>query len=120
MRISDWSLDVCSSDLLAPPRLGEGAYRDRPAVRPDDWPRDARSIDARLASPTDESSDADDGGLQQQRHPGLPEPRDPSPERGGIDPNAAVSEDTDMSAEQRAMDQEIGREEWRERVCQYG
>src|SRR3546814_20737889 len=93
---------------LAPPRLGEGAYRDRPAVRPDDWPRDARSIDPRLASPTHESSHADDGGLQQERHPGLPQPRDPSPERGGIDPNADVSEDTALAPDQHAMTQARG------------
>src|SRR3546814_10056041 len=32
MRISDWSSDVCSSDLLTPPASGRGSYLLHPAL----------------------------------------------------------------------------------------
>src|SRR3546814_2776989 len=33
MRISDWSSDVCSSDLIAVPKLGTSCLLDRPLSR---------------------------------------------------------------------------------------
>src|SRR3546814_8129088 len=110
MRISDWSSDVCSSDLLPPadelvlvsglppirakklryyedynfrsrvaaaPMLAEKGYCDRPPARTDDWTGQVRGTDARLAAAADRELGLDDGdeegGLQQQRHPGMPE-----------------------------------------------
>ena len=61
--------------VFAAPALTDGLYRDRPAARRDDWTGQVRGLVPALA---DESlaqieSYDDDGGLQQQRHPGLPE-----------------------------------------------
>src|SRR3546814_18889793 len=74
MRMSDWSSDVCSSDL---PALGAGRYADAPPPRTNDWGRLARLPDARLARAEDNQDTAEDGGLQQERHPGI----EPAPAR---------------------------------------
>lgn len=61
--------------VFAAPALTEGLYRDRPAARRDDWTGQVRGLVPGLADESlaqIESCD-DDGGLQQQRHPGLPE-----------------------------------------------
>lgn len=56
--------------VLPAPVLAEGSYADRPEVRADDWsglrPEPATPED--LAAPAEEGR----GGLQQERHPGLP------------------------------------------------
>src|SRR3546814_15412491 len=99
MRISDWSSDVCSSDLpiratklryfedstfkarvLPPPVLAHGDYTDRPAARTDDWAGIVRGIDARLGAATDSGGDDVGGGLEQARHPGHEIDRPQSPE----------------------------------------
>src|SRR3546814_18041464 len=69
MRISDWSSDVCSSDL------NDGDYADKPETRPDDWGKQVCKPDTRLATPDEAriAVSADEGGMQQQRHPGLGE-----------------------------------------------
>ncbi|MFT0850301.1 conjugal transfer protein TraG [Achromobacter sp. F4_2707] len=52
-----------TSRVLPPPVLGEGAYRDRPAPRPDDWSHlRVPEPDDAIATPVAES--IDDGGLQ--------------------------------------------------------
>lgn len=49
-------------------------YRDLPATRGDDWHDLVRAADARLTVESEELTSAEDeGGVQQQRHPGLPE-----------------------------------------------
>ncbi|HEV2898612.1 MAG TPA: conjugal transfer protein TraG [Pseudaminobacter sp.] len=63
--------------VLPAPVLADGTYRDRPRPRADDWSGQVRGVDRRLLA-GDERSDAmseDEGGVQQQRHPGLPEER---------------------------------------------
>jgi type IV secretion system protein VirD4 len=59
------------------PELADGGYRDRPTARPDDWSGHVRGTDVRLESAADRELKLqvadDEGGLQQQRHPGLPE-----------------------------------------------
>ena len=57
------------------PALASGGYGDKPAPRPDDWRGQVRGLHVRLAAAVDEeSAPADEeGGLQQQRHPALPE-----------------------------------------------
>ena len=62
-----------SGRVTSPPHLGSAAYADRPALRPDDWGQIARRPDARLGEPADGGDGETDGGLEQQRHPGLPE-----------------------------------------------
>ncbi|RRH93268.1 conjugal transfer protein TraG [Mesorhizobium tamadayense] len=57
---------------LAP---GDGPYADRPVSRPHDWSGQVRGVDRRLAGDNDRggATTEDEGGVQQQRHPGLPE-----------------------------------------------
>jgi type IV secretion system protein VirD4 len=58
--------------LLPPPQLASGAYADRPRRRPDDWSGRICGRDDRLGPNENELAAAtDEGGLQQQRHPGL-------------------------------------------------
>lgn len=59
--------------VLPPPVLQDGTYLDRPAGRADDWAGLARGTDTRLLAGADVSGGEESGGLEQQRHPGLPE-----------------------------------------------
>jgi len=89
--------------VRAAPVLGDGLYADRPAARPCDWTMQARVPDARLAVTTDEEGEGADGGLEQQRHPGLAE---------DVPSHAFVQEplplfdeaDDDAAADSRAME----------------
>jgi type IV secretion system protein VirD4 len=92
--------------VLPPPTLGEGRYRDRPMPRSNDWGSLARLPDARLAPAADREGVDEDGGLQQERHPGLPEgqpirPDDVTPP----DPLGLGEDDPDASVDARMMDQ---------------
>jgi len=93
------------AERVAPaPVLAAGAYPDRPKPRGDDWSGQVCSTDARLRRPDDAAGSEEDGGMEQQRHPGLAEPtikandaadpRDP-----GLDPD-----DDDVAADKRAME----------------
>jgi len=66
--------------LVPPPALANGDYPDRPKGRPDDWTGIVRTTDIRLTAIDEEASVAEDGGLQQQRHPGLGEESAKKPE----------------------------------------
>jgi type IV secretion system protein VirD4 len=56
--------------LLPAPALAEGDYADRPAARVQDWEgRSAASLES--AAEEEDQGDGGEGGLQQQRHPGL-------------------------------------------------
>ena len=59
------------------PELAADGYRDRPTPRPDDWSGHVRGTDARLETAAERevvpAGEADEGGLLQQRHPGLAE-----------------------------------------------
>jgi type IV secretion system protein VirD4 len=57
--------------LLPAPVLTDGAYADRPKARPDDWGSLIRIRDTRLVPSGNAADGEDDGGLQQQRHPGI-------------------------------------------------
>jgi type IV secretion system protein VirD4 len=96
-----------TSRLLPPPRLAGGQYHDRPNPRPNDWGGGVCKPDARLGSQfNDEDGQTSDGGLQQVRHPGLPQeqaPKAPEPVVSNtLDP---ADEDGDLAADSRAMDQ---------------
>src|SRR3546814_12067224 len=90
MRISDWSSDVCSSDLVAASAVGSGVeHLDLPEL--DNGP---------LA------------GSDHARHQGVGSRLDAAvatDPRGGV----RLAHDRDREA------LEIGRASWRERVCQY-
>ena len=94
---------------LAPaPQLADGAYADSPAMRAHDWMEGARRADARLDVESDAANEEDAGGLQQQRHPGMPEEAKPR----AIEPEVAEAsgreEDDDIAGDARAMDQARG------------
>jgi type IV secretion system protein VirD4 len=89
------------------PGLGGGEYRDKPAARPDDWSGQVRGTDARLAAAIDEESGSaeDEGGLQQQRHPALPEEGASKSKDTGHDSGLGLAEDdTDTVADKSAID----------------
>ena len=95
--------------VLSAPHLSEGCYEDKPAPRSDDWSGRERDTDDRLM-PSDEDgtkrgSVMEEGGLQQQRHPGLAEeeiakPVEPGqPELPGLD-----ADESDVVVDERALD----------------
>src|SRR3546814_10374919 len=85
MHISDWSSDVCSSDL--------------------DLSGYVRTPDSRLCKTDDELSAADDGGLQQQRHPGLGDDAAKKPEPPKqLDLLGLDKDDADPVTDKLAMD----------------
>ena len=92
--------------VLPAPELAEDGYRDRPAPRPDDWSGQVRGIHLHLVETDEEGAFAEEeeGGLQQQRHPGLAEEeaaraaRDAEP---GLD---LGDEDADVVADQAVID----------------
>jgi len=92
--------------VLPAPVLSETRYADRPAPRPDDWGGQVRGPHLGLRNEgTSGLSDEDEGGLQQQRHPGLGEetivgPIDADPS----DPLGLGEDESDAVTDQRAMD----------------
>ncbi|MQP68549.1 IncP-type conjugal transfer protein TraG [Niveispirillum sp. SYP-B3756] len=93
--------------VLSAPTLSDGPYADRPPARSDDWGEQVRGMDQRLAEEDDDTAldELTEGGLQQQRHPGLPEegvarPVDPD----GTDLFGSADDETDVAADKRAMD----------------
>ena len=91
--------------VMPAPVLSDGVYGDRPRQRSNDWGRFARLPDTRLERAADQADAEDDGGMQQQRHPGLAEEGAARPAE--IDPAAqvALDDDDNVAADQRAMDQ---------------
>ncbi len=95
--------------VLASPHLSEGGYEDKPAPRPDDWSGQVRDTDDRLM-PSDEEctrrgSLVEEGGLQQQRHPGLAEEQIAKPvEPGQPDLPGLDADESDVVADKRALD----------------
>ncbi|UVC15137.1 conjugal transfer protein TraG [Mesorhizobium onobrychidis] len=93
--------------VLPSPVLRNGAYADRPMSRTDDWSGQVRGVDLRLGA-DDESAGAaidDDGGVQQQRHPGLPEEQTvtaQAPDQGDL--FKPIDDDSEVVADKRVMD----------------
>ncbi|WBO24328.1 conjugal transfer protein TraG [Sphingomonas abietis] len=102
-----------TSRVLPPPSLDsdDGTYADRPDPRPDDWGGEMRQPNFQLAAQAGEEqavTPEDEGGLQQQRHPGLEEEQ----AKAASEPEQAATpdndDDGDSTADQRAMDQARG------------
>ncbi|WP_144224668.1 conjugal transfer protein TraG [Mesorhizobium amorphae] len=96
-----------SERVLPAPRLGNSYFADRPALRPDDWSGQVRSVDRRLSSDKGDGGLAveDEGGVQQQRHPGLPEEQIAL----AIEPDQddlfePIDDDSETASDKRAMD----------------
>jgi len=99
-----------TSRIAPPPALADGTYADKPKARSNDWGSLARRPDARLAITENAAeAEAEDGGLEQQRHPGLAEeaPTTPEPPKQ-LDLLAADQDEGDLAADQRAMDRARG------------
>ena len=96
--------------ITPPPALVDGTYPDKPKARSNDWGNLARRPDARLTAAEDaEAAESEDGGLQQERHPGLAEEASPKPEQlKQLDLLAADQDEGDLAADQRAMDRARG------------
>jgi len=92
--------------LLPPPPLGAGPYADVPPARTSDWGAEARQPDDRLERADDAATGDQDGGLQQQRHPGLAEeqPKKPEPAKQ-LDLLGLERDDADPASDKRGMDQ---------------
>ncbi len=89
------------------PTLADGVYHDKPAQRPDDWSGQVRGLHIRLAAVVDEEGGLteEEGGLQQQRHPGLPEEGISKPSAAEHETDLGLIEDeSDAAADKRAMD----------------
>jgi type IV secretion system protein VirD4 len=93
--------------VCPPPELGDGPYRDRPASRPDDWSGQIRGTHEQLTPDAgDEEADApeEEGGLQQQRHPGLPEEEVARPTEPDRESDVDRDDDGDVVADKQAID----------------
>jgi type IV secretion system protein VirD4 len=91
--------------VLPAPALNDGDYADKPETRPDDWGKQVRKADTRLAAQDDaKSTSTDEGGMQQQRHPGLGEEivKTAEPEQGEL-PNL-LDDDSDSTADKNMID----------------
>jgi type IV secretion system protein VirD4 len=94
--------------VVCPPVLGDGGYADHPPARPDDWSGRASAIHQLLAARTDEPARYSDGGVEQQRHPGLPiEDYSSQPEPEAANALGLDDADTDQG-EARLIDQARG------------
>ncbi|RHW16861.1 conjugal transfer protein TraG [Sphingomonas gilva] len=96
--------------IAPPPALVDGIYADRPKARSNDWGSFARRPDARLSRAEDAAEvEAEDGGLQQQRHPGLSEEATPKREEPKqLDLLAAEQEESDPATDLKTMDRARG------------
>src|SRR3546814_10477710 len=97
MRISDWSSDVCSSDL-APEGIDLEAIRERAAEHADDAQALSTNVRQRAEALTEDAQTIQ-GEAQANR--------------------AAYADSIDATGTDAVLDFEIGRASCRERVCQY-
>ncbi|MCO8018733.1 conjugal transfer protein TraG [Brevundimonas diminuta] len=95
------------SRVLRPPELADDGYADRPAARSDDWGGQVREPHFALVAPDEDeliAAIAEEGGLQQQRHPGLAEEgADATPEPDLHDAATTGEDDGDPALDRRAM-----------------
>ena len=94
--------------VAAAPKLASGQYADRPKSRGDDWSNQVCGTDDRLHQAEDAAGSEDDGGMQQQRHPGLPEQVSRATDAAETRDPQIVPDDDDVAADKRAMDQAQG------------
>ncbi|MGK9232206.1 conjugal transfer protein TraG [Inquilinus limosus] len=93
--------------VAAAPVLAEDGYRDRPEPRPDDWGGQVRGLHLRLAAAADdpeEIGEAEEGGLQQQRHPGLFDEAVVRPAAPDRENGLGLDDDGDAVADQSVVD----------------
>ncbi len=90
--------------LAAPPVLAAGDYPDKPGALADDWSGRCSAVDIRLGAEQSGGGGEDDGGLEQQRHPGI-EPAQAKPEPAKqLELPDLERDDGDAAADKRVMD----------------
>ena len=101
--------DANFTSRVAPaPVLTDGRYADRPKARSDDWGRFARLPDVRLQHSDDAPTESEDGGMQQERYPGLASEAPLKPVEPDAEQLALTADDDDVAADQRTMNQARG------------
>jgi len=96
-----------TSRVMPPPPLADGPYHDRPASRPDDWGSEVRGPHNDLAAMSMDEADPTtepEGGLQQERHPGLPEEQAPPPPESEREVQPGGEDESDDVADRREID----------------
>ncbi|PSJ36295.1 conjugal transfer protein TraG [Allosphingosinicella deserti] len=94
---------------MAPaPQLASGPYSDCPTLRADDWSGKVCGRDDRLSTAEIAEPSQDEGGLQQQRHPGLPDQGGKPDEVDAAREPQLVADDDDVAADKKVMDQARG------------
>jgi type IV secretion system protein VirD4 len=88
--------------------MAPGRYADRPEQHGDDWSNQVRGTDARLHQREDAGIGEDDDGMEQQRHPGLPEVAPKTVDVAEAQNAQIAPDDDDVAADKRAMDQAQG------------
>ncbi len=88
--------------LFAVPALRDGHYADRPASRPHDW-IGPRAGTPPVAAEADEEGPDGAGGLQQERHPGLPAEKVAAPRVEPADPLGLGEDEVDGAVEARML-----------------
>jgi type IV secretion system protein VirD4 len=96
--------------VAAAPALADDGYRDRPAPRPDDWGTQVRGLHIQLVATADEQpgSTDEEGGLQQQRHPGITEEAVAKPKDADLFTDLGLDDDSDPATDAQAMDRSRG------------
>jgi type IV secretion system protein VirD4 len=100
-----------STRVAAVPALADDGYRDRPLARPDDWSGQVRGLHISLTFVIDSEASAveeEEGGLQQQRHPGLPEEEVARPLKPIQLDLGLADDESDAAADARIMDRSRG------------
>lgn len=98
------------SRVLPAPDLdgGGAAYADRPDPRPDDWGGEVRGLHDGLITAADEEGavldEEAEGGLQQQRHPGLPEEQSVQATEPDREVLTGIEDEGDTVADREAVD----------------
>ena len=88
--------------VFAVPTLRDGPYVDRPASRPHDWTGLSAGARPTAAEAEEEGPDGA-GGLQQERHPGLPAEERPAPPVEPADPLGLGEDEADGAVEARML-----------------
>jgi len=97
---------VFAERVLPAPALVDGPYLDRPAPRADDWKDAVRAPDQRLVQAEDAAEAATDGGLEQQRVPGTPEPSvAEEPDQAAGTPLGIDEQDSDPAIDAKPIEQ---------------
>jgi type IV secretion system protein VirD4 len=90
--------------VLPAPALGAGRYADSPPPRSNDWGHIARLPDTRLARAEDSQGTAEDGGLQQERHPGIEQTPTKQEPPKQLDLPDLDRDESDAAADKKVMD----------------